>query len=810
MLKQSLSLYSVSGIQLLRTLLLRNLLSRTLLSRTLLSRTLLSQFRMSLGLAMVLVFSLMVNVQAAATSTAEPQLPETLTKESVSGFLAELSDKEVRSLLNKQLQGLAEKSAEGKQSLSEGFTSGIINTRDHLHNAIQRLLDLPQSLSVVGNELGDAFGDFFAVIWFAGLVAMILAAAYVVAVIALRILPARYRLPEDDGSIVPFAVKLKLLGRQFVLANIGLLIFYSLAETLIMLSVSNSTAMMTAVAILDYVYIARVAYVLMSVFLAPCHGHLRMINLPDRDASRMVYQGVVLALLATSSIVLEWSWHLGLKPFEAGLGFWLEFCFYLALLWIVWSNRQTFTAMLLLQNEQSSPSRIRFAEFWPKVVMIAVVLTWVSLQVIIANGGFSLEVIYAAVVTLVIFLVVPFFDVAIRAMIESLYPLHLNDSAEESESEAVIDGADADVDDTEADNETAEESWAQEAMMRGEVQVSALRVTRFLLASLILIILPLLWGVSYVDLASQGISARIAASLVESTVLLLLAMIAAQVIDVLVKRKLAMELPSGGDEHDSEGGQGLSRAATLLPIVRIIAFVLIFVSSLFAILSSLGVNTTPLLAGAGVVGLAIGFGAQTLVKDIVSGMFFLIDDAFRMGEYVDVGEIKGTVEKIALRSLRLRHHLGALHTVPYGDIARLTNYSRDWVIMKLRFRVPHDTDINKVKKLFKNLGKELLNDPVIGKDFIEPFKSQGVLEVDEVGMVIRGKFTCKPGGQFMIRKEVYAQVQRIFAENGIEFARRKVEVQMPEHATEQDRERAVAAASEAIQSSQSADAAKPA
>ncbi|WP_315979909.1 mechanosensitive ion channel domain-containing protein [Aliamphritea spongicola] len=73
----------------------------------------------------------------------------------------------------------------------------------------------------------------------------------------------------------------------------------------------------------------------------------------------------------------------------------------------------------------------------------------------------------------------------------------------------------------------------------------------------------------------------------------------------------------------------------------------------------------------------------------------------------------------------MRHHLGALHTVPYGDISRLTNYSRDWVIMKLRFRVPHDTDINKVKKLFKNLGKELLDHPLIGKDFIEPFKSQG-------------------------------------------------------------------------------------
>ncbi|WP_315979910.1 mechanosensitive ion channel domain-containing protein [Aliamphritea spongicola] len=277
--------------------------------------------------------------------------------------------------------------------------------------------------------------------------------------------------------------------------------------------------------------------------------------------------------------------------------------------------------------------------------MVAVVLTWLSLQVIIANGGFSLELIYAAVFTLVILLVVPFFDVAIRAVIEHFYPLHLTDCGAQA-------SANADVDDPEAESaETVEGDTAtgstreQEALMRGEVQVSALRVTRLLLAGLILIVLPLLWGVSYVDLASQGVSARIAASLVESTVLLLLAMIAAQVIDVLVKRKLATELPAGEQEQDSEGGQGLSRAATLLPIIRIIAFVLIFVSSLFAILSSLGVNTTPLLAGAGVVGLAIGFGAQTLVKDIVSGMFFLIDDAFRMGEYVDVGEIKGTVEK---------------------------------------------------------------------------------------------------------------------------------------------------------------------
>ena len=191
-------------------------------------------------------------------------------------------------------------------------------------------------------------------------------------------------------------------------------------------------------------------------------------------------------------------------------------------------------------------------------------------------------------------------------------------------------------------------------------------------------------------------------------------------------------------------------------------------------------NIGPLLAGAGVIGIAIGFGAQTLVRDIVSGIFFLVDDAFRVGEYVDVSAAKGTVEKISIRSFQLRHHRGALNTVPFGEIQTLTNYSRDWVVMKLEFRVPFDTDIAKVKKLFKQIGKDLLEHPEIGGDFLAPFKSQGVFSVDDSALIIRAKFTAKPGKQFLIKREAYQAVQKAFAENGIEFARKQVMVQIPE------------------------------
>ena len=147
-----------------------------------------------------------------------------------------------------------------------------------------------------------------------------------------------------------------------------------------------------------------------------------------------------------------------------------------------------------------------------------------------------------------------------------------------------------------------------------------------------------------------------------------------------------------------------------------------------------------------------------------------------------------------MRSLQLRHHQGPVHTIPYGEIPKVTNNSRDWVIVKLKFTVPFDTDANKVKKLFKQIGKDIMEAPY-ADDIIQTFKSQGVYDVNDVGIVVRGKFMAKPGKQWMIRKDVYTRVQKIFAENGIEFARREVRVNIPEGKDgEAPTEQAVAAA----------------
>ncbi|MGA1457386.1 MAG: mechanosensitive ion channel family protein, partial [Arenicellales bacterium] len=237
--------------------------------------------------------------------------------------------------------------------------------------------------------------------------------------------------------------------------------------------------------------------------------------------------------------------------------------------------------------------------------------------------------------------------------------------------------------------------------------------------------------------------------------------------------ELEDQTEAGGDP----GGQGLTRIATILPLLRGTLLAVIVTVAIMVSLSSLGVDTAPLIAAASVFGLAIGFGAQTLVADIISGIFFLVDDAFRKGEYIDIGGNTGTVEKISLRSMQLRHHNGPVHTIPYSQIRTLTNFSRDWVIMKFELRIPFEENVEKVRKLIKKVGQKLLEDPEHGPEFLEPLKSQGVNRMDDSAFVVRCKFSTKPGKQWAIRRIAYAAIQDAFAEAGIKFAPKRVVVE---------------------------------
>ncbi len=284
------------------------------------------------------------------------------------------------------------------------------------------------------------------------------------------------------------------------------------------------------------------------------------------------------------------------------------------------------------------------------------------------------------------------------------------------------------------------------------------------------------------DQQSMLIQDSIVDRALDVTVIIFIGYIVYHAFRIWIDNKIAEEAVDAPDAElgDEGGGSSASRLATLLPLFRNFILLVVVVAMALIALLEVGINVSPLFAGAGVVGLAVGFGAQALVRDIFSGAFFLIDDAFRKGEYIDVGSVKGTVEKISVRSFQLRHHLGALHTIPFGEIQVLTNYSRDWVIMKLPLRVTYDTDVERVRKMIKKLGQELLSDPVIGDNFIQPLKSQGVIEMQDSAMIIRVKFMTKPGDQWLVRKKVFEEIRALFEREGVKFAHREVTVRIAE------------------------------
>ena len=231
-----------------------------------------------------------------------------------------------------------------------------------------------------------------------------------------------------------------------------------------------------------------------------------------------------------------------------------------------------------------------------------------------------------------------------------------------------------------------------------------------------------------------------------------------------------------GDEDDGEA-RPASRLTTVLPVLRILLGITIVVMAVLVALSQLGVNIGPLLAGAGVVGLAISFGSQALVRDIVSGIFFMADDAFRVGEYIDTGKLKGTVEKISPRSVRLRHHNGQIHTIPFGQLTSITNFSRDWITLKFNVRLARDTDIEKVRRLAKKVGLEMMQHPELGKELLQPLKLQGVADIIENALVLRMKFTVRPGKPTWVQREALKRIHKVFTEQGIAFASNAVTVQ---------------------------------
>jgi small-conductance mechanosensitive channel len=223
----------------------------------------------------------------------------------------------------------------------------------------------------------------------------------------------------------------------------------------------------------------------------------------------------------------------------------------------------------------------------------------------------------------------------------------------------------------------------------------------------------------------------------------------------------------------------LDRSYTLLPMLRKFIGIVMVIMVAMIVLSSMGINIAPLLAGAGVVGLAISFGSRKLVEDILSGIFYITDDAFRIGEWIGSGTVEGTVEGFNARNIRLRDSKGALQIIPFSKLGSITNYNRGGMIIKFNLELPYGTDIDLVRKTVKKVGESIQKNPEYANDIIRPIKYQGIKSISNSVMLFRVKFTARPGRQFLIQREAFRGIMEALAKKGIFFANRKVVVELP-------------------------------
>jgi small-conductance mechanosensitive channel len=704
-------------------------------------------------------------------------------------MMSRLSDEQVREIIVGQLN----RAASQPGGAGDPTMVGEVQRRTHLvrqrlGKVLGEVKNIPAQIVFLHKKLTEDRSQFHLLIVIVGMAFMFGVGALFEWLFRRWTASARQRFEQaaPDG----LGGKMSYLGLRAVLDVAGIVVFaVASITTFFVLYQGHEPSRNVVMTYFTVILIIRAVSVVSRFMLAPYSPQMRMIPFDDAEAG--YYHRCVLwftGLVAFSMLTLTLMSLLGVPGDPIMLLRIVLGLIVTAILCImIWRGRGAIAKLIRTDKPGSrlgGQVNAILAETWHLLaiayVVIVVLLSFVRrLTGEITNPGVALG-------SLFIVIAVPLLDVAIGRMLLGIKSRRREAHAAEGAAPAEAPGEATAEADAGAPGEAPPEAEAdahddedEEVAAVADYLPAIRRGVRIVLVMLGIVIFARLWGFNLFSMADQSVGANVTRMALDVGFTILVAYIGWQIAKTAIDKHLASEGEAVVERGAEGGGTGATRLRTLLPLIRRTLQISIAVMAAMIVLSALGVEIGPLIAGAGIIGLAIGFGAQTLVRDIVSGIFFLLDDAFRVGEYVDIGDVRGSVEKISVRSLILRHHRGPLHTVPFGEIRYLSNYSRDWVIMKLAFRVTYDTDINLVKKIFKRIGAELLDDELLGPGFIEPFKSQGVQSMEDSAIIVRGKFMAKPGQQFMIRKEVYRRVQEAFKDAGIEFAHRRVAVDLP-------------------------------
>jgi len=222
-------------------------------------------------------------------------------------------------------------------------------------------------------------------------------------------------------------------------------------------------------------------------------------------------------------------------------------------------------------------------------------------------------------------------------------------------------------------------------------------------------------------------------------------------------------------ERDQDQGEREKRTETLVHIFETTGKVFIIIIAIFMVMKELGMDITPLLTGAGIAGLALGFGAQSLVKDFLSGFFILIENQFRVGDVIKIGEFSGVVERISLRTVVLRDLGGNVHVIPNGEVKAVTNMSYEWSRAVVDIGVSYREDVDRVMNVLNEVGKTMIDDELFKKIIWEKPFVTGINDLSDGQVKLQMLVKTAPLMQWEVGRELRKRIKSAFDREGIEI-----------------------------------------
>ena len=283
-----------------------------------------------------------------------------------------------------------------------------------------------------------------------------------------------------------------------------------------------------------------------------------------------------------------------------------------------------------------------------------------------------------------------------------------------------------------------------------------------------------IWGLNLLAWTTTPLGARVLAGLVRLGLLLVAAVAVFELVSLAIGRGM-----EGFANHAAEPRRR-AQIATLEPLLKGVAQTAIVIVAMLMALSELGVKIGPLLAGAGVLGVALGFGAQTLVKDFLTGIFLIVEDIVSVGDIIRIGDSGGLVEQMTLRTIRLRDFDGTVHVFPYSEAQVLHNLTKSFSYYVFDLQVSYGSDLDAALNIMRRVGARLKADPDFADKILEPIEVVGVDNLADSGVVLKARIKTQPLQQWTVGREYNRRIKLAFDEAGVEIPFPHLKVVMPE------------------------------